>query len=61
MTTGGKGWPGRRYNIRMAKRIAIVEDEAELAALVEYNLTRGGFQSRILPGGAGTLRELQSW
>jgi DNA-binding response OmpR family regulator len=61
MTTGGKGWPGRRYNIRMAKRIAIVEDEAELAALVEYNLNRGGFQSRILPGGAGTLRELQSW
>ena len=45
----------------MAKRIAIVEDEAELAALVEYNLTRNGFQSRILPGGAGTLRELEAW
>ena len=45
----------------MAKRIAIVEDEAELAALVEYNLTRNGFQSRILPGGAGTLRDLEAW
>lgn len=45
----------------MAKRIAIVEDEAELAALVEYNLTRNGFQSRVLPGGRGTLRELESW
>ncbi len=45
----------------MSKRIAIVEDEAELAALVEYNLTRNGFQSRILPGGSATLRELETW
>jgi len=45
----------------MAKRIAIVEDEAELASLVEYNLTRNGFQSRILPGGLGTLRDLEAW
>ncbi len=45
----------------MPKRIAIVEDEAELAALVEYNLARNGFQSRILPGGAGTLKELERW
>ncbi len=45
----------------MAKRIAIVEDEAELAALVEYNLTRNGFVSRILPGTSGTLQDLEAW
>jgi DNA-binding response OmpR family regulator len=45
----------------MAKRIAIVEDEAELAALVEYNLLRNGFVSRILPGTSGTLQELEGW
>jgi DNA-binding response OmpR family regulator len=45
----------------MAKRIAIVEDEAELAALVEYNLVRNGFVSRILPGTSGTLQDLEAW
>ncbi|MDQ6705038.1 MAG: response regulator transcription factor [Acidobacteriota bacterium] len=45
----------------MPKRVAVVEDEAELAALVEYNLTRSGFQSRILPGARNTLEELESW
>jgi DNA-binding response OmpR family regulator len=45
----------------MAKRIAVVEDEAELAALVEYNLMRNGFQSRVLPGTSGTLRDLEAW
>ena len=45
----------------MVKKVAVVEDEAELAALIEYNLTRGGFQTRIFGGGDGTLRELDSW
>lgn len=45
----------------MAKKVAVVEDEAELAALVEYNLLRSGFQSRIFPGASDTLRELESW
>src|ERR1700692_4387475 len=45
----------------MAKRIAIVEDEAELASLVEYNLVRNGFVSRILPGTSGTLQDLEAW
>ena len=45
----------------MAKKVAIVEDEAELATLIEYNLTRGGFQTRIYGGGEGTLRELEGW
>ena len=45
----------------MAKKVAIVEDEAELAALIEYNLTRGGFQTRTFAGGDTTLRDLDSW
>ena len=45
----------------MPKRIAIVEDEAELAALLDYNLTRGGYQSRVLPGARGTLKDLEAW
>jgi DNA-binding response OmpR family regulator len=45
----------------MAKRIAIVEDEAELAALLEYNLTRSGYQAQVLPGRRGTLKDLESW
>jgi two-component system phosphate regulon response regulator PhoB len=43
----------------MPKRIAIVEDDPELAALIEYNLTRQGFQAQILNGSAGTLRTLE--
>ena len=31
----------------MAGRILIVEDEAALAALLEYNLAREGFQVRV--------------
>jgi two-component system phosphate regulon response regulator PhoB len=45
----------------MAKRIAVVEDEAELAALVEYNLVRNGFHPRILSGTSGTVQELEAW
>jgi len=45
----------------MAKKVAIVEDEAELATLIEYNLTRGGFQTRIFGGGESTLRDLESY
>src|SRR5438270_11099566 len=44
----------------MPKRIAIVEDEAELAALIEYNLTRNGFEAHVLGGSAGTLRALEA-
>lgn len=45
----------------MAKKVAIVEDEAELAALVEYNLARSGYQSLILPGSKSTLKDLENW
>ena len=43
----------------MPKRIAIVEDEAELAALIDYNLTRQGYQTQVLPGSEGTFRALE--
>src|SRR5580704_5616528 len=45
----------------MSRKIAIVEDEAELATLIEYNLTRSGFQSRIFGGGDDTLATLESF
>jgi phosphate regulon transcriptional regulator PhoB len=43
----------------MPKRIAIVEDEAELASLIEYNLVRHGYESQILTGSKGTLKLLE--
>jgi DNA-binding response OmpR family regulator len=43
----------------MAKRIAIVEDEAELASLIEYNLRRHGYSPHILNGSANTLKTLE--
>jgi len=43
----------------MPKRIAIVEDEAELASLIEYNLTRSGYQTQILTGAHATFRTLE--
>jgi len=45
----------------MSKKIAIVEDEAELAGLIEYNLARSGFQTRIFNGDANTLSGLESF
>jgi two-component system phosphate regulon response regulator PhoB len=43
----------------MPKRIAIVEDESELASLIEYNLTRSGYQAQILTGSEATLKSLE--
>jgi DNA-binding response OmpR family regulator len=45
----------------MPKRIAIVEDEAELASLIDYNLNRQGYQSQIFGGIRGTLKSLEQW
>src|ERR1700691_985113 len=45
----------------MAKKIAIVEDEAELAALLDYNLTRGGYRAYVLSGNKGALKDLEVW
>src|SRR5579864_2265556 len=44
----------------MAKKVAIVEDEAELAALLNYNLTRGGYETCVLGGVKGTLKSLEA-
>jgi DNA-binding response OmpR family regulator len=43
----------------MSKRIAIVEDDQELAFLVEYNLTRNGYDTQVFPGGKDTLARLE--
>src|SRR3954469_25191887 len=45
--------------MRMPKRIAIVEDEAELASLLEYNLSRSGYETQVLAGAGGTLKALE--
>jgi phosphate regulon transcriptional regulator PhoB len=43
----------------MPKRIAIVEDEEELASLLDYNLKRSGYETQVLNGSSGTLRALE--
>src|SRR5947207_7836123 len=43
----------------MPKRIAIVEDESELASLIEYNLVRHGYDAQVLGGSFGTLKALE--
>lgn len=43
----------------MPKRIAIVEDEAELASLIEYNLTRSGYETQVFTGSEGTMKALE--
>ena len=45
----------------MSKKIAVVEDEAELAALIDYNVTRAGFQTLLLAGGSDTIPGLEAW
>ena len=45
----------------MPKKVAIIEDEAELASLLEYNLQRQGLLTRIISGSKGALEQLESW
>src|SRR5437763_15043167 len=45
----------------MPKRIAIVEDEADLAGLIGYNLTRDGYEAQVLAGSEGTLESLEQY
>jgi len=45
----------------MPKKIAIVEDEAELASLIEYNLTHHGYETQVLGGSKGTLKSLEQF
>jgi two-component system phosphate regulon response regulator PhoB len=45
----------------MTGKVAIVEDEAELAGLIEYNVARSGFEPRVFGGGDGTLAALEKF
>lgn len=45
----------------MTGKVAIVEDEAELAGLIEYNVSRSGFEPRVFGGGDGTLAALEKF
>ena len=45
----------------MGKKVAVVEDEAELASLVEYNLERNGFAVRVLRGAKDTMHQLEDY
>jgi len=45
----------------MPKRISVVEDEAELSSLIDYNLSRQGYQVQVLGGSKGTLKALEQW
>jgi len=45
----------------MSKRIAIVEDELELAGLIEYNLTRHGYETEVMGGSRGTLKAIEQY
>ncbi|PWU00867.1 MAG: DNA-binding response regulator [Terriglobia bacterium] len=44
----------------MPKRIAVVEDEAELASLLDYNLSRHGYEVELFGGSEGTLKKLEA-
>jgi phosphate regulon transcriptional regulator PhoB len=43
------------------KRIAVVEDEAELASLLHYNLSRSGYEAHVFGGLRNTLKELEQY
>src|SRR5260370_31314561 len=45
----------------MPKKVAIIEDEVELAALLEYNLGRQGLLTRVISGCKGAVEQLESW
>src|SRR5258706_5825469 len=45
----------------MPKKVAIIEDEAELAALLEYNLGRQGLLTRVISGCKGAVEQLEVW
>ena len=45
----------------MPKKVAIIEDEAELAALLEYNLGRQGLTTRVISSSKGAVEQLETW
>jgi len=47
-------------SLLVSKRIAIVEDEAELASLLDYSLSHHGYETQVLTGSDGALRALEA-
>jgi two-component system phosphate regulon response regulator PhoB len=45
----------------MPRKVAIVEDEAELAGLIDYNLSRGGFETRVFNGLNPVVPQLEAF
>ena len=43
----------------MPKRIAVVEDETELAGLIDYNLRRHGYEPHLFNGSKGLVKALE--
>jgi DNA-binding response OmpR family regulator len=53
-------WPEVTIKHPVPKRIAIVEDESELASLLDYNLSHHGFETQVFGGSEGTLKALEN-
>jgi DNA-binding response OmpR family regulator len=47
-------------SLLVSKRIAIVEDEADLASLLDYNLSHHGYETQVLSGSEGALKALEA-
>jgi two-component system phosphate regulon response regulator PhoB len=43
----------------MPKRIAVVEDDADLATMIDYNLRRHGYEPHLFNGSRGLLKALE--
>jgi phosphate regulon transcriptional regulator PhoB len=43
----------------MPKRIAVVEDDADLATMIDYNLRRHGYEPHLFNGAKGLLKALE--
>lgn len=43
----------------MPKRIAVVEDDADLATMIDYNLRRHGYEPHVFNGSKGLLKSLE--
>jgi DNA-binding response OmpR family regulator len=43
----------------MPKRIAVVEDDADLATMIDYNLRRHGYEPHLFNGSKGLLKALE--
>jgi DNA-binding response OmpR family regulator len=42
----------------MSRRVLVVEDDHELSEVIQYNLTRAGYEVSVIPDGSQALQEL---